>query len=101
MNHRKYRVVCLLNILERRLYEMRRDGASPSAVLRLLEVNAASISMLAASADKRYVRDRIEHMLDAHFHGIDVEGARRLLAEAVSPRDRGLVAREMRSAGPV
>lgn len=89
MENREYRVVCMLNALERRLCEMQGVDASPSVALNLLEAQARSIAMQTADADRRYLRDRLEYMLEAYFGGIDPEGARRLVAQAMSSAGGG------------
>lgn len=87
MNNRTYRVVCLLNVLAKRLRVMQRANASPPEVLRLLESEAAYISAFTTNADKRYLRDRLRYMLDAHYEGIDLDGAHLLIKAAVESGD--------------
>lgn len=88
MNNRKYRVVCLLNALERRLNELRDKGASPQAIVDTLYIESLSIAAVTARADLRYVQGRLDYMLDTHCGDAGADDAKRRIRNTLSQSDR-------------
>ena len=89
MNSRKYRVICRLNALDRRLRELRNEGASWPAFLQILCAEAGSIATMTAPGDRRYVSDRLDYMLQAHCTDDNAVEARCRLAEVVTKNNDG------------
>ena len=70
MTNQKYRVVIMLNCLERCLRNLRTANASVPDMERILLPEATAILRVCAKADLPYVRGRLEYMLDqAGFPG--------------------------------
>lgn len=91
MTNQKYRVVIMLNCLERCLRNLKTANASVANVERILLPEAAAILRVSAKADLPYVRSRLEYMLDqAGFSGqvpeVPVRERRAIARESGMPR---------------
>ena len=74
MTNSKYRVVIMLNCLERCLRNLRTANASVADMERILLPEATAILRVCAKPDLPYVRNRLEAMLDqAGFPGQALE----------------------------
>ncbi|HST43962.1 MAG TPA: hypothetical protein VLK29_01930 [Luteimonas sp.] len=86
MTNSKYRVVIMLNCLERCLRNLRSANASVADMERILLPEATAILRVSAKADVPYVRSRLEYMLDqAGVSGRVLEGPVR--SAHAMPRD--------------
>lgn len=73
MNNKKYRVVCLLNALERRLFELRAKKLRPEFIAETIRNEGLRIMAETSRSDLRYFRDRMEYVLGTHCAGADME----------------------------
>lgn len=64
MTNRKYRLVCMLNALERQLRACRIEGRSEAELARLHREQGEAILAAAARVDLRYAQARLDAMLD-------------------------------------
>jgi hypothetical protein len=74
MNNKKYRVVCQLNALERRLRELHGDGSDAASLMGVFQDEATAILAITAAADLRYVRGRLNEIIETHRIGLDAPG---------------------------
>lgn len=87
MTNRKYRLICLLNALERRLRELHGRGATLSEILDAFYNEIPGIVAITAPADTRYLRGRLDYMLESHCDEVGMEDARRNVSYLLGQAD--------------
>ena len=97
MTNRKYRLVCALNALERRLRQLQASNATVDSILAMLHYELPAIVAITAASDVRYLRDRVTCMLVAHCGQEKLEHAMQQVARVLEGVGRTHAPRTLRS----
>ena len=97
MTNRKYRLICALNALERRLRLLQASNGTAASILAALHDELPAIIAITATPDVRYLRGRVTCMLESYYGQEGLEQAMEQVSRVLERAGRIDAPRAVRS----